>query len=60
MARLVRATAASTGAAMGAFTRVLARPDNKPGHDEGKYVSLIAAWYYLSSLGLGASVVRIL
>jgi hypothetical protein len=35
MARLVRATAASTGAAMGG-------PDNKPNHDEGKYVSLIA------------------
>jgi hypothetical protein len=41
MARLgVRATHRGTSAGGGG-------PDNKPGHDEGKYVSLIAAWYYL-------------
>jgi hypothetical protein len=29
-------------------------PDNKPGHDEGEYVSLIAAWYYVSAFICGS------
>jgi hypothetical protein len=34
----------------------LGAPTKTPGHDEGEYVSLIAAWYYMQNGGPGAQI----